>query len=138
MTISELDKKLKTYLLEGLPDDFIKDCSMRMSSLNLTPERENLARTLFLHLSTVLKFLTDNERPETMRIKNNLPEFSSEFKPISVIEEAKRIIANSGLPQDFENMAFAMGYCCYAATVLNKKSGEDFLTLYADSWFLSI
>ena len=116
----------------------MKTLPLALSSLNLTPERENLARTLFLHLSTVLKFLTDNERPETKRIKDNLPEFSSEFKPISVIEETKRIIAESGLPQDFENMAFAMGYCCYAATVLNKKSGEDFLTLYADSWFLSI
>lgn len=137
MNSSELDRQLNKYLTEGFPKNFINDCSSRLSSLMEQQGEKDEAHALFVHLSSVIRLLSNQDCSEVETIKQYIPTTSIDFNQESILKEVERILTYSKLKNSVGNRSIAIGYCCYAATLQNKKSGEDFLTLFADCWFSS-
>ena len=138
MNSSELDRQLNQYLTEGFPKNFINDCSSKLSSLMEQQGEKEEARTLFVHLSSVIRILSSQGGSETENIKENIPTTLINFSSDSILKEAERVLVSSELENNVDNRSIAIGYCCYVSALQNKKRGEDFLTLYADSWLQSI
>ena len=138
MDSSELDKQLNKYLTVGFPKTFIQECSTRLNTLAFTSDKKEEARDLFLHLSSVISLLATGGECMEKKDKVQFSTHNIDFTAEAIISEAESILESSLLEKTTKNRSIAIGYCCYNAALQNKKSGDDFLTLFADCWFSAI
>lgn len=132
MSCQELNNQLKQILDNGFTEEFIIRCAEKLEKTEFSPQKKSIARLGLFYLSGVLKSAVAENALWT-NVTSQIGTFASADE---VPARAMRLVADSGLDEEPDNIALAIGAHCYAYVSENKKSGEDFLTLFIDSWFI--
>lgn len=131
MSCHHLNNQLEQILKDGFKNEFVFECAEKFENTEFSLQAKTFARLYLFYLSRVMKAaISENElwKKVTFQVES----FVS-TDDIQMI--ARKLIADSGLEAEPENVALAIGACCYSYIMQNKKSGEDFLTLFVNSWF---
>jgi len=131
MSRQELGNQLNHIMEHGFDEEFIIDSAEKFHTTDFLPHSKPVARLYLFYLSRVLKAMLSKSElwiAVTNQIKTIV-------KPEDIPQKAKELIEGSVLDEEPGNIALAIGAYCYAYVVGNKKSGEDFLTLFVDTWF---
>lgn len=131
MSCQELNNQLKQILENGFKEEFIIECAEKFEKTEFSPQKKSVARLYLFYLSGMLKSAVANNELWTA-VTNQIKPFASVD---DIPSKAERLIVDSCLEEEPGNIALAIGAHCYAYAAQNKKSGEDFLTLFVDSWF---
>lgn len=130
MPSQELNNQFKQILEDGFSEEFIVDCAEKFEKTEFSPQTKSTARLYLFYLSGVIKSaLAEDILWE--RVTSQIESFEvTDDIPV----KAKKLIRDTGLAQEPGNIALAIGAYCYAYAAENKKSGEEFLTLFIDMW----
>ena len=131
MSCQELNKQLKQILDNGFSDEFINRCAVKFEKTEFSPQKKSIARLYLFYLSGVLKSAVAENALWT-NVTSQIGTFACTGE---IPARAMRLIVDSGLDEEPDNIALAIGAHCYAYVSENKKSGEDFLTLFVRIWF---
>ena len=131
MSCQYLDNQLKQILEDGFKNEFIVECAEKFEKAEFSPQAKAFARLYLFYLSGVLKAaISENEL--WTKVTSQIESFVSTD---DIPAKANELISDSGLKDDPGNVALAIGACCYSYIAQNKKSGEEFLTLFVKVWF---
>ena len=132
MPSQELNNQLKQILEDGFEEEFIVDCAEKFEKTEFSPQTKSTARLYLFYLSGVIKSAL-SEEILWKRVTSQIGPFDgTDDIPL----KAKKLIKETGMDSEPENIALAIGAYCYAYAENNKKSGEEFLTLFIHSWFI--
>ena len=116
---------------EGFKDEFIVWCAERFEKIEFSPQAKAYARLYIFYLSGVLKAaISGNELWKT--VTSQIESLASTDK---ILLKAEELIEESRVEPEPGNIALAIGAYCYSYIAQNKKSGEEFLTLFVNQWF---
>lgn len=132
MPSQELNNQLKQILEDGFEEEFIVDCAEKFEKTEFSPQTKSTARLYLFYLSGVIKSAVAEDilwervtsQIESFEVMGDIP------------VKAQKLISDTGLAPEPGNIALAIGAYCYAYAAENKKSGEEFLTLFVQSWFI--
>lgn len=133
MSCKELNNLLKQILEDGFTEEFIMECAERFEKTEFSPQTKPTARLYLFYLSSVIKSAVAEEilwERVTSQIKESF------VGKDDIPEKAKELIKDTELNPEPGNIALAIGAYCYAYATRNEKSGEEFLTLFVQSWFV--
>lgn len=130
MSCQELNNQLKQILENGFKEEFIIECAEKFEKTEFSPQKKSIARLYLFYLSGMLKSAVANNELWTA-VTNQIESFASTD---DIPSRARRLIEDSCLQEEPGNIALAIGAHCYAYAAQNKKSGEEFLTLFIDMW----
>ena len=131
MSRQELDSQLKQILNNGFSEEFIIGCAEKFEKAEFPPQKKSIARLYLFYLSGVMKSVVTENALWT----NVIAQIGIFASADEIPARAMRLVVDSGLDEEPENIALAIGAHCYAYVFQNKKSGEDFLTLFVRIWF---
>ena len=130
MPSQELNNQFKQILEDGFSEEFLIECAEKFEKTEFSPQTKSTARLYLFYLSGVIKSAL-SEEILWKRVTSQIGPFDgTDDIPL----KAKKLIKETGMDSEPENIALAIGAYCYAYAAENKKSGEEFLTLFIDMW----
>lgn len=130
----DLATELSRILEKGFTDDFVTTCAQVFEQYSFPEGNLSAARLYLFYLTSVIKVIT-SEAPEwqnlvsrvTMEEENMLTEENLPACSKTLLQESCSQVSPEGV-------ALAVGALSFIYIRANKKSGEDFLTLFVESW----